>query len=157
MYTRRQIGAGGGVVLVGLSGCNWFLEASSGDEESRDSPRLLGASDGSEEIVVLRHRHVAEVHELLDEEENHGTYAVPVELTDEGEDSFYEGMEELDAAENPDEVELYTYLEGEVVFTAGITAGVAERPDPGADSSIFRISAPDRETAEELNEALDGR
>lgn len=156
MYTRRQFGAWGGVVLVGSSGCNGLLPASSGDEDDEGSRRLLVASDGNEEIVLLRHRYVAEVHEVLDEEENHGTYAVPVELTDEGEDSLYEGLAELDAADDPGDVELSTYHRGEVVFTAGITAAVAERPDNGADSSAFRIAVPDRETAEELRADLEG-
>lgn len=155
MYTRRQFGAGSGLILVGLSGCNNLTNASSPEAENEDSKRLLAASDGSEEIVLVRHRHIARVHKVLEEEQNNGTYAVAVEFTDEGEDSFYEGMEELNAANNPGDIELYTYLGGEVVFTTGITAALAERPDPQADSSIFRIPAPDRETAEELKEDIE--
>lgn len=155
MYTRRQFGAGSGVILVGLGGCNNLTNASSPEEENEDSKRLLAASDGSEEIVLVRHRHIARVHEVLNEEQNNGTYAVPVEFTDEGEDSFYEGMDELDAADNPDDIELYTYLDGEIVFTTGITAAVAERPDPQADSSTFRVPVPDRETAEELKQDIE--
>lgn len=155
MYTRRQFGAGSGVILVGLAGCNSLTNASNPDGENEDSKRLLAASDGSEEIVLVRHRHIAQVHEVLDEEQNNGTYAVPVDFTDEGEDSFYEGMEELDAADNPADIELHTYLDGEIVFTTGITSAVAERPDPQADSSIFRVSAPDRETADELKKDIE--
>ena len=143
------------MVLAGLSGCTGSSSTSSGAEADGDSKRLLVASDGREEVVLLRYRHVARVDGVIDEQENNGTDAVQVELTDEGEDSFYDGLEDLGAAENPEDVELYTYLDGDVVFTTGITAAVAERPDPEADGSVFRISAPDRETAEELEDALE--
>lgn len=155
MYTRRQFAARSGVVLLGFSGCSGLTGVSGGAEENEDSKRLLVASDGSKEDVLLRYEHVARVIDVLDADENNGTDAVGVELTDEGEDSFYDGLEELGAADDPDEIELYTYLDGEVVFTTGITAALAERPDPEADSSMFRILAPDRETAEELEEALE--
>lgn len=155
MYTRRQFAAGSGAVLVGLSGCGGSSSTSSGAEDDDGSERLLSASDGTEEVVLLRYRHVARVEGVLDAEENNGTDAVGVVLTDEGEDSFYDGLDELGAADDPGKIELYTYLDGEVVLTTGITAAVAERPDPAADSSAFRIAAPDRETSEELEEALE--
>lgn len=154
MYARRQFGAGVGVVLFGVSGCTTLTKSASTPEENGDTKRLLVASDGSDEVVLLRHGHVANVDGVLDEEENHGSYAVQVELTDDGEDSFYDGLEELDAADDPEAVELYTILDGGIVFTTGITATVAERPDPEAETGVFRISAPDRATAEELQEDL---
>lgn len=152
MFTRRQVG--GGVILMGLAGCNSLTNASGTGEKNEDSKRLIGASNGSQEQVLVRHRHIAQVRGVLDEEKNNGRYAVSVEFTAEGEDSFYDGMEELNAADNPGDIELYTYHDGEVVFTSGITAAVAERPDPQADSSIFRVPVPNRETAEDLEEDL---
>lgn len=104
---------------------------------------------------MLLYRHISDVYDVIDEEDNHGTYAVPVAVTQEGMDSLYDGLQRLDASDNAGAIEVYTYVDGEIVFTAGLTPAVAERPDSDADSRNFRIAVPDRETAEKLKEALE--
>lgn len=155
MPSRRRFVGLFGVTLAGLSGCTSFLsqgddgQDGSGDDES---PVLLAASNDTDEVVLVRHTHVEAVGTV---QGANGRYSVPVELTADGENAFYDGMDELDAAEKPETVELYTYVDGEVVHRSGITADFAERPDPDADSAFFYVPVPDEETGEELESRLE--
>lgn len=153
MYSRRQLLIGGGVLLVALPGCNESTENGSTLEDDSESELLLVASDGTAEVVLLRYEHIADV--ALGGERRGGSYTVQVELTDEGWDSFYDGLEQLDATENHEDIELNTYVDGEVVSTARLSPSLAERPDSEADSSSFLITASNRSEAVEFKEKLE--
>lgn len=143
-----------GIAHAGAAGCSGFLNRPEGQPEDGASPVLLAGSNGSQEIVLTRHDHVETVGEVR--EFGHGSFGVRVSLSPDGEDAFYDGLEQLDADERPEDVELYTYLDGEVVHTGGVRPGLAERPDDEADNTVFYVPVPDRETGKELVARLEG-
>lgn len=157
MVSRRDVVVIAGVGITGVSGCSDILARTGDgteDSENGDSPVLLMGSNGSQDLVLTRHSHVETVGELR--EFGEGSYGVSVQLSDEGEDAYYDGLEALGADERPEAVELYTHLDGQVVHTSGVTSSLAERPDDDADSAVFYAPVPDRETGEELKSRLGG-
>lgn len=140
--------------MAGMAGCSSFAGSDGGTPEDGASEELLVASNDESEVVLLRYDHVRDVDEVR--EQGGQTWVVPVELTAEGRDSIDAGLERLDAAENPEAVEVYTYLDGETVFTAGMTAEAAERSgSDGDDDTGYYMGVPDRETGEELKRRLE--
>lgn len=155
MPSRRVFMVAFGVSFTGVSGCTSMgnqADAGTNSPDDGESTVLLAGANENKEIPLIYHSHVKTVGEV---QEINGQYSVEMELTKEGEDSFYDGLEELGATERPEEIELYTYHNGEIVHTSGITADLAERPEEEADSSVFHLPVPNQETGNELKSQLE--
>lgn len=85
MATRRRVVTASWPVLVGLAACSGLTGL--GGEGDGESERLLVASDGVDEVVLLRREHVADVGGIVESGGDSERYAVQVEVTDAGEDS----------------------------------------------------------------------
>lgn len=156
MVSRRDVVVTVGVGIAGIPGCSDILGRTgdgSNDPENGESPVLMAGSNGDQELVLTRHEHVETVGEVR--EFGEGSFGVRVQLSEEGEDAFYDGLEALGADERPEAVELYTYLDGQVVHTSGVSPRLAERPDEDADNTVFYAPVPDRETGAELKARLE--
>lgn len=87
MATPRRVVTATWPVLVGLAGCSGLTGLDGEGDVDGESERLLVASDGVDEVVLLRREHVADVGGVVESGGDSERYAVQVEVTDAGEDS----------------------------------------------------------------------
>lgn len=159
MPSRRQYLAASSLALVGGVGC---LGAASGGETTETVTEASGAdtdgriritvSDGDGELDLATGDDVASVGDA--EKSRRGGYRVPVTLTDEGTETFADGLERAGAFDDPASHEIRTYLDGERVNAATLGNDLAAEMESGEWDGRFVVHVADRAAAERLGDAL---
>lgn len=176
MVSRRQVLAGVCLALTGATGCTEIREAVTADTtertEATDSTEETVANDettkktneGAEfrvtvtgetgEVELITGADVASVGEV-EEARNSDGYWIPVTLTDEGTEALADGLEQVGAFEDPENHEIRSYFEGELLYEATLGPGLADAIESGEWNGEFLFTVSDRETAEEVKDALE--
>jgi hypothetical protein len=168
MVSRRQLLCS--LPLVAVAGCTERAGVGSGPgtptPTATDSPTptdtpeptlapdtvLLTVTDGESEVDLLTVGGVAEVGAVG--EARTSAYYVPITLTGSARSSFAETLGEVGAYENPEAHDIRTYVDGEVVFTATLSPGLAEAIESGEWEGTFRLTTDEESTARTLHDAL---
>ncbi|MFC7081392.1 hypothetical protein [Halorussus caseinilyticus] len=165
MPSRRQVLAAGCLAPAGGSGCSQVRESlaaggtggetTSGGTDTDDASEFrITVTDGDREVELLTGADVATVGEV-EPARTADAYRLPITLTDDGADSFADGLREAGALEDPDPHRLRTYFEGELLSEAKLGPGLAETIQSGEWEARFLFHVTDRETAQEVREALE--
>lgn len=168
MVSRREVLAAGCLVLAGGTGCTEIREtiaadtttegAETGDETTGTaddtSEFRIAVTDDDGEVELVTGADVASVGEV-EQARNSDGYRIPVTLTDEGTESFADGLERVGAFEDPKDHKIRSYFEGELLYEATLGPGLADAIESGEWSGEFLFHVSDRETAEKVKDALE--
>jgi hypothetical protein len=184
MVSRRQVLAAGCLALAGGAGCSKIRDAladdttsdetetatsdatgtSEAETESREettetdaadpSEFRITVTDGDEEVELVTGEDVASVGEVEQARSGDG-YRIPVTLTDEGTAAFADGLESVGAFEDPESHRIRTYFESERLYEAKLGPGLADAIESGEWDGSFLLHVTDRETAEDVKDALE--
>lgn len=176
MPSRRQVLAAGCLAVAGGAGCSQIrdaVETERGDgtetggtddatqtgnatEETTvaeaDDLRIT-VTDGDDEVELATGRDVATVGDVQASRQGDG-YWVPVTLTAEGTDAFADRLEQVGAFDDPDAHQIRTYFEGEMLYEATLGHDLIDAMETGKWDGSFLLTVTDRETAEQVRDAL---
>jgi hypothetical protein len=175
MVSRRQVLAAGCLALAGTAGCTEIREAITADSTTKGTEtteatqpgdettvttdddsefRIAVTDDDSEEVELVTGEDVASVGEVEQARSGDG-YRIPVTLTDEGTAAFADGLESVGAFEDPESHRIRTYFESERLYEAKLGPGLADAIESGEWDGSFLLHVTDRETAEDVKDALE--
>lgn len=127
-----------------------------GETTASDASGLrIAVADDGEEVELATGDDVATVGEVGSSPRLDG-YRLPLTLTDEGTETFLDGLERVGAFENPESHRIRTYFEGELLYEARLGRELADAMESGEWDGQFLFNVSDRETAEEVKAALEG-
>ena len=130
MPTRRDAICVVGTVALATPGCLAGTATDGSDTADDESETMVAISDGDREIEAITYDQVESVGEIRESQHIDG-YQVPVELSDDGVESFTEALETAGAFEAPEDCEIRQYLDEELVNSAALGPNLAEAVEEG--------------------------
>ncbi|WP_158058092.1 preprotein translocase subunit SecD family protein [Halorussus halophilus] len=135
-------------------------EATTADETSLASATSADADafrivvvDSDDEVQLVTGVDVASVGEI-ESASNGSGYRLPFRLTDDGTTAFADGLEQVGAFDNPEDHQIRTYFEAELLYEAELGPGLADEIESGEWNGEFLFTVSERQTAESVKAAL---
>ena len=160
MPSRRQVlQATASVSIVGIAGCTDvtrldFLESEQTTVVQNDDSVAIAVTDGDEEIPLVTYGQIRSAGEVREAQFGQDGYSLPVELSDGGLESFTEGLESAGALDAPEDHEILTYVDGEVVSRAALAPNLADHIETGDWAGEFVLLFEDRDHAGWIQERI---
>lgn len=154
MISRRQVIFAGSLVFPGMAGCSGVLPEI-GSSDDGEANILMAVSNEGTEVVLLTYSHTTSVGEVTRTDRT-GAYHIVVELSEAGVERFENGLEAIGAFQNPEEHTLRIYYDGEIVYRAILSQGLADAVRGGDfDGENLELLANNRSTAVAMKKELD--